>query len=110
MRLLQVEAVFFVFSDFMSYKTGVYSRSKLDIFNGEPEGHAVKVLGWGTDAGTGTDYWLVANSWSPEFGEDGFFRIKRGVNECGIESTVLRVCHYYRRLSGAAFPQLTPPA
>jgi cathepsin B len=88
MRFLQVEAVFFVFSDFMAYKTGVYSRSKLDIFNGEPEGHAVKVLGWGTDAGTGTDYWLVANSWSPEFGEDGFFRIKRGVNECGIESTV----------------------
>ena len=45
MRFLQVEAVFFVFSDFMAYKTGVYSRSKLDIFNGEPEGHAVKVLG-----------------------------------------------------------------
>jgi cathepsin B len=29
----------------------------------------------------------VANSWSPNWGENGFFRILRGSNECGIETT-----------------------
>ena len=32
-------------------------------------------------------YWLVANSWSPHWGEKGFFKILRGANECGIETT-----------------------
>jgi C1A family cysteine protease len=31
-------------------------------------GHAIKIIGWGTDDKTGADYWLVANSWGPEFG------------------------------------------
>ncbi len=49
-------------------------------------GHAVRILGWGVDK-QGVDYWLVANSWGPEWGLDGFFKIRRGTNECGIEST-----------------------
>ncbi len=39
-------------------------------------GHAVKVVGWGIF--NGTKYWHVANSWGTDWGEDGFFRIKRG--------------------------------
>ena len=51
----------------------------------------VKCIGWGegpeTDkAGDLIPYWLIANSWSSEWGEGGFFRIKRGTNECGIET------------------------
>jgi hypothetical protein len=34
----------------------------------------------------GMDYWLVANSWSPAWGEKGYFKIRRGTNECGIET------------------------
>jgi len=30
----------------------------------------------------------VANSWNESWGEKGFFRILRGVNECGIEDNV----------------------
>ena len=33
--------------------------------------------------------WKVANSWGTEWGEDGFFRIKRGDNECLVEEFVL---------------------
>lgn len=52
-------------------------------------GHAVKIIGWGTDAKSGKDYWLVANSWNESWGENGFFRILRGANECGIEGQVV---------------------
>lgn len=85
-----IEVAFYVYGDFQSYKGGIYKRSKKD---DAPEGgHAVKAIGWGegpeTDAETGepVKYWLIANSWSPEWGEKGFFRIERGTNECGIET------------------------
>lgn len=51
------------------------------------EGHLVKLLGWGTEKGV--DYWLAANSWNTCWGNlGGFFKIRRGTNECGIESSV----------------------
>ena len=72
-----------MYSDFQQYRGGVYRRSAA---GKGPEGaHAVKVVGWGVDGGT--RYWQVANSWSPSWGEQGFFRIARGNNECGIETT-----------------------
>ena len=79
-----VEVAFFVFSDFMSYRSGIYKRSASsgDVVGG----HAVKAIGWGTE--NATAYWLIANSWGAGFGEKGFFRIARGTNECGIETTV----------------------
>ena len=30
----------------------------------------------------------VANSWNADWGDDGFFKIIRGQNECGIEEFV----------------------
>ena len=32
-------------------------------------GHAIKILGWGSESGT--PYWLVANSWNPDWGDKG---------------------------------------
>ena len=49
-------------------------------------GHAIRIVGWGSE--NGTDYWTVANSWNPYWGENGYFRILRGSDECGIESSV----------------------
>lgn len=48
-------------------------------------GHAVTLIGFGTDEVTNTDYWIVKNSFGAAWGEGGFFRIIRGVNMCGIE-------------------------
>merc|ERR1711982_192572 len=52
-----------------------------------PGGHAVKIVGWGQE--NGVKYWKVANSWNPYWGEKGYFRIKRGNNEGGIEDSVV---------------------
>jgi len=78
-----VEAAFTVYSDFLAYKTGVYSHTSGQALGG----HAVKVMGYGTE--NGDKYWLVANSWNPDWGDAGFFKIKRGTDECGIEGQIV---------------------
>lgn len=49
-------------------------------------GHAIRILGWGTE--NGTPYWLIANSWNTDWGNNGFFKILRGKDECGIEGQI----------------------
>uniref|UniRef100_A0A8C9SB50 Cathepsin B n=2 Tax=Scleropages formosus TaxID=113540 RepID=A0A8C9SB50_SCLFO len=78
-----VEAAFYVHSDFISYKSGVYQHVRGMVLGG----HAVKILGWGTE--NGTPYWLAANSWNTDWGDNGFFKILRGKNHCGIESQIV---------------------
>uniref|UniRef100_A0A914MHN7 Peptidase C1A papain C-terminal domain-containing protein n=1 Tax=Meloidogyne incognita TaxID=6306 RepID=A0A914MHN7_MELIC len=78
-----VVAAFDVYDDFMYYSSGQTS----DVYVG---GHAVRMIGWGTDTypdGTSLDYWLCANQWNYDWGMNGYFKIARGVDECGIESS-----------------------
>lgn len=46
----------------------------------------VKIIGWGEY--DGTPYWLAANSYNTYWGENGFFKIFRGGNECYIEEAM----------------------
>lgn len=48
-------------------------------------GHAVRMIGWGEE--NGIKYWICTNSWNDGWGEKGTFRIKRGNDECEIESS-----------------------
>ncbi|XP_019466297.1 cathepsin B-like, partial [Meleagris gallopavo] len=50
-------------------------------------GHAIRILGWGVE--NGTPYWLAANSWNTDWGDNGFFKILRGEDHCGIESEIV---------------------
>jgi len=77
-----VETAFTVYADFVSYTGGIYQYTWGD----ELGGHAVKMLGWGVS--NGVKYWIAANSWNPDWGEHGFFRIIRGVDNCGFEDEV----------------------
>jgi cathepsin L len=67
---------------FQFYSSGVLSDSSCLSTNLD---HAVNVVGFGTDAATGFDYWLVRNSWSSRWGENGYVKIRRNFNNmCGI--------------------------
>lgn len=48
--------------------------------------HAVTLYGYGDDSGE--RYWLIRNTWGPDWGEDGFIRMKRHDEKesyCGID-------------------------
>ena len=49
--------------------------------------HAVLVVGWGNDADSGLDYWLVKNSWNVSWGDRGYIKIAivDGEGICGIQ-------------------------
>ncbi|XP_051149161.1 vignain-like [Andrographis paniculata] len=70
-------------SDMQFYSEGVYTGGEC----GTELDHGVGVVGYGTTV-EGTKYWIVRNSWGPEWGEEGYIRMQRGVSapegQCGI--------------------------
>ena len=75
---------------FMSYKSGVInlnaatcSPDKLD--------HAITLVGYGRDARTGQNYWRLKNSWATTWGENGYIRIARGNNVCGVANNAYQI-------------------
>lgn len=79
-----VSVTFKAYLDFAIYKTGVY-KHVTGVILGK---HVVKLIGWGTTA-DGEDYWLLANQWNINWGDQGYVKFKRGTNECGIEREVV---------------------
>ncbi|KAJ1367882.1 hypothetical protein KIN20_028900 [Parelaphostrongylus tenuis] len=61
-----VQAAFVVYEDFSHYKSGIYVHT-----GGKSQGgHAIKLIGWGVEGGI--KYWLVANSWNSDWGEERY--------------------------------------
>lgn len=68
--------------DFIHYSSGIYTNN--DSGCGGSLNHAVLVVGFFVD--TVGSYFIVKNSWSDKWGEDGYIRIKigRGSGICGL--------------------------
>jgi len=84
-------------STWQFYDSGIFSgdgcsTTELD--------HAIQLVGWGQQKGVfwGTEYfWIVRNSWSASWGENGYIRITRSTkagsagNTCGILNAVMSI-------------------
>lgn len=82
-----------VFRDFMqpgpdnpSWATGIY---RYDGVSPKDGGHAISIVGWGTDGDTGETFWIIRNSWGVAWGEAGYFRMYAG--QCGVEHNTMAV-------------------
>lgn len=81
-----ISTAFIVYENFYTFdpRKMIY---KWDRKGKKLSGHAVVIDGWGED--NGTPFWWVRNSWGKEWGIDGYFKMARGIDECGIESNVV---------------------
>ncbi|XP_070495090.1 cathepsin L-like [Chironomus tepperi] len=72
---------------FWYYSSGVYSDPQCT----PSTSHSVLIVGYGTDYSVSPpmDYWLCKNSWSSDWGDNGYFKIQRGVNMCGISGFLI---------------------
>ena len=71
-----------VYTDFLSYKSGIYTKGEdVPKFSGY---HTIKIVGWGVEDGSeeepnkGGKYWIIENSWGEDWGLNGYAKIAEG--------------------------------
>jgi cathepsin B len=72
-----------IMEDFYSYKSGIYHHVEGDFMGG----HAMRLVGWGTDPSDNSLYWIAQNQWGDSWGEKGMVRVRAG--EIGIDAIAM---------------------
>lgn len=67
---------------FQLYNGGIYNEQKCSSVFLD---HGVGLVGYGAD--DTIKYWIVRNSWGTGWGENGYIRIIRGSNKCGVATS-----------------------
>lgn len=73
--------------DFRAYKTGIYDNAACPT----SVNHAVQTVGWGKDAASGKNYFIVRNSWGASWGDQGYIKIAESTTALGICGMLYRV-------------------
>ena len=64
---------------FSSYYTSdpqnIFTQEATDLSLGTD--HAIAIVGWGTN------YWIIANSWGPYWGYNGYAKVQMGIRQLG---------------------------
>jgi cathepsin L len=70
-------------SNWESYRSGIFDGCNQE----NPDiNHGVQLVGYGTE--NGKDYWIVRNSWSSVWGENGYIRLARNSElRCGMDNS-----------------------
>ena len=78
-----VAGVIKVYEDFLYYRSGVYRHQSGKLL-GET---MLRIIGW--DTVDGKSYWICANNWGPEWGDNGYIKIAFG--QLGIEKEAMTI-------------------
>ena len=83
-----VAAAVCVGSAFQSYRSGaVFSTNESTACGSSKVNHAIVLVGW-DDA---TQSWILRNSWGPNWGEQGYMRIKYNTSNVGFGANYVQV-------------------
>lgn len=69
--------------EFETFKGGYVLRDRTE-YPGTT--HDVSIIGWGETSDGNVKYWIVRNSFGTQWGENGFFRVERGINAYNLET------------------------
>ncbi|KAF8822608.1 cathepsin CPC1, partial [Cardiosporidium cionae] len=105
--------------ELLAYSTGIFDSEKpnhmrvcddptgcdKNLSGWEYTNHALAIIGWGEEksptTGENKKYWIVRNSWGPNWGQEGYFKLLRGKNIGGIENQVVWMDPDFTRGKGA---------
>ena len=91
--------------NWQDYETGVMTNTDAHGADNEWQiDHAVQMVGYGHDKELGKDYWIVRNSWSTLWGEQGYVRLDRPKDEPCSPDSFGPVCGVSGCLSDLAWP------
>jgi hypothetical protein len=89
--------------EFQLYESGVFTGrcgTELD--------HGVVAVGYGTTE-DGKDYWIVRNSWGPNWGEGGYIRMERNVTQRTGKCGIAMMASYPVKTGPNPTPKPSPP-
>jgi len=87
-----------VTDELVAYTGGIFT----DLTNFTAVNHDISVVGYGEE--NGQKFWIIRNSWGTYWGEGGYFRLARGINNIAIESGLCSWATPKDTWSDTAFP------
>lgn len=76
-----------IYQDFFNKKHNSDSIYEWDGKSKSLGGHAVEIVGWGER--DKIKYWIIKNSFGEDWGDNGYFKMIRGTNNCLIEENII---------------------